>query len=418
MTQKDPSGEVKGKFCYDRFDHLSSESSHEENRFYYDSLGNCLKKNENERDINDLNQVSSDGVSMYTYGLNGNLETQAVPSVEYSYDALNRMSSCKKGKEVTSFIYDSFGRCLEIIDPSGTKHLLYHGEREIGSMKDGRIQELRLLHPKANQEMTFALELNGEVFFPVQDYCYNICALQKSDGTLAQWYRYSAFGTKTLYGDESFWNPWGFANRREVEGLLLFAHRFYNPTLMRWQTTDPLRFKDGLNLYHYVHNNPFLYKDSDGRFAMAIPFVEVAFGETLVVSCAALGPYAVPALFAVAAAYGTYQLCTYIDSRCNQVQTEPRENTQDKRNTNADQDPRANGDPHTVIEQAGPGGKYTTFNEDGTFKQYRGSGKPHGNIPRPNIKENELNETPNGPKPGKPTIRPAKPDEIPRISII
>ena len=165
MTQQDPAGVVKGQFCYDRFDHLSSESGNEENCFSYDSLGNCLKKNEQERKINDLNQVACDGVSNYTYDLNGNLETQAVPPVEYTYDALNRMISCKNEKRGNLYyLYDSFGRCLQMIDDSGTKHLLYQGEREIGSMKEGRIQEFRLLHPKANHELTFALELNEEVF--------------------------------------------------------------------------------------------------------------------------------------------------------------------------------------------------------------------------------------------------------------
>ena len=98
MTQKDPKGEVKGEFCYDRFDHLSSESGNQENHFSYDSLGNCLKKNENKQIINNLNQVTCDGISNYTYDSNGNLKTQSVPPAEYSYDALNRMTSCKKGK--------------------------------------------------------------------------------------------------------------------------------------------------------------------------------------------------------------------------------------------------------------------------------------------------------------------------------
>ena len=51
---------------------------------------------------------------------------------------------------------------------------------------------------------------------------------------------------------------------------------------MRWQTTDPIGFQDSLNLYCYVHNNPFCYKDPDGRiaFLIAIPLIEIAFGTT------------------------------------------------------------------------------------------------------------------------------------------
>jgi hypothetical protein len=76
-------------------------------------------------------------------------------------------------------------------------------------------------------------------------------------------------------------------------------------------------------------------------------------------------------------------------------------------------DPRADGRAHTVIEKPGRDGQYTTFNEDGTFKQYRGSGKPHGNIPRPNIKENRIDpRSPNG-LPSRSTVRPAEPHEIP-----
>jgi hypothetical protein len=50
----------------------------------------------------------------------------------------------------------------------------------------------------------------------------------------------------------------------------------------------------------------------------------------------------------------------------------------------------------SIIESPRPEGQYKTHNNDGTFKQYRGSGKPHGGIPRPNVKENQVNETPKG----------------------
>ncbi len=58
-----------------------------------------------------------------------------------------------------------------------------------------------------------------------------------------------------------------------------------------------------------------------------------------------------------------------------------------KRSSTPGPDPKAEGRPHTIIEKPGSQGQYTTYNEDGTFKQYRGSGKSHGNIPRPNVKE-------------------------------
>ncbi|VHO05232.1 polymorphic toxin type 24 domain-containing protein [Candidatus Rhabdochlamydia sp. T3358] len=79
-----------------------------------------------------------------------------------------------------------------------------------------------------------------------------------------------------------------------------------------------------------------------------------------------------------------------------------------------DPDSRAAGNPHTIIQVPGIAGSYTTYNGDGTYKQYRGSGKPHGDVPRPNVKETKNNLSPIGPIPGKPTVRPAKPEEIPK----
>ena len=47
---------------------------------------------------------------------------------------------------------------------------------------------------------------------------------------------------------------------------------------------------------------------------------------------------------------------------------------------------------HSIIEKAGAQGQYTTRYGDRTWKQYRGSGKAHGEIVRPNIKESVANE--------------------------
>lgn len=275
MNQSDPNGEVQEQFAYDRFNHLTYEKE-QGNRFDYDSLGNCLQHNEKNAVVNDLNQVISEGSAAYTYDANGNLLTQSHPQAVYTYDALNRLSTCIKEGVKTTFLYDAFGRCLQFLDNEGVHFLLYQGDKEIGSWLNGKLHDFRLVHPYASQEAVFAIELKQQVFFPLQDFRHHICALQKEDGALAQWVRYSAFGKEELFGETM--SPWRFANRRAIAGLLLFTHRFYNPELRRWQTTDPLGFEDGMNLYRYVHNNPFYYRDPDGQFAFVIPLVTAVFG--------------------------------------------------------------------------------------------------------------------------------------------
>ncbi|MDO5651414.1 MAG: polymorphic toxin type 24 domain-containing protein [Moraxella sp.] len=77
-------------------------------------------------------------------------------------------------------------------------------------------------------------------------------------------------------------------------------------------------------------------------------------------------------------------------------------------------DPQAKGYPHTIIEKVGRDGQYTTYNEDGSWKQYRGSGKPHGNIEKPNVKELSMNEYDGKKYPSKPEVRYPREDEYPR----
>ena len=184
--------------------------------------------------------------------------------------------------------------------------------------------------------MTFATEINGQTFFPVQDTRCNICALQKTDGTLAEWSRFSAFGSKDLSSNlQGISNPWQFANRREVADLTLFTHRFYNNRLMRWQTTDPLGFEDSLNLYCYVHNNPFCYKDPDGRIIFAIPLIVGAFGTTgLVISGPRVGAIAGIAVGTVLG-YGVFKGLKAIENKYDNVgigsEKDQEKNNEDRR---------------------------------------------------------------------------------------
>ncbi len=48
-------------------------------------------------------------------------------------------------------------------------------------------------------------------------------------------------------------------------------NRYYSPALGRFTPKDPIGFNGGMNLYRYADNNPIIFTDPTGSFAVAIP---------------------------------------------------------------------------------------------------------------------------------------------------
>lgn len=74
----------------------------------------------------------------------------------------------------------------------------------------------------------------------------------------------------------------------------------------------------------------------------------------------------------------------------------------------------AEGRPHSILEKPGRTGQYTTYENENTWKQYRGSGKPHGKIERPNVKFSTVEQRHDGQLFYGYDVRPPEPDEFPK----
>ncbi|HWP30934.1 MAG TPA: RHS repeat-associated core domain-containing protein [Fimbriimonadales bacterium] len=107
---------------------------------------------------------------------------------------------------------------------------------------------------------------------------------QSFDGTK----RYDAFGngvseTGSWSGPFGYGGAFGYQTDSD-SGLLLLGHRYYDPSIGRFLSNDPIG--DGANWYVYCENNPAKYTDPLGLWKAVIIIGEHSWWEKLVIGIA------------------------------------------------------------------------------------------------------------------------------------
>ncbi|MDD5119313.1 MAG: peptidoglycan DD-metalloendopeptidase family protein, partial [Sulfuricurvum sp.] len=105
-----------------------------------------------------------------------------------------------------------------------------------------------------------------------RDHQNSILSLTDKEGKIIESYSYDAYGnithhTKTL----ETYNPYGYTGREtDTDDLYYYRARYYDPTLGRFITPDPIGFAGGdTNFYRYVGNDPVNFVDPSGLFAFS-----------------------------------------------------------------------------------------------------------------------------------------------------
>jgi RHS repeat-associated protein len=270
----DPIEFIHSAYSYDDLNQLIEETGHHPHTYVLDSLNNRLGKDGLPYQVNGINQVKDDSQSSYTYDANGNRLQKTSPSgsLSYTYDGLNRLTQVSCEAWTVQYSYDSFGRrltkTLQEDDSTTTTAFVYQGSIEIGAMKDGQFEQLRILGRGKGADIgaAVAIELQEGIYAPIHDHRGNICCLLDSDSGLPiEFYRYTAYGELTRH-ETPTGNPWRFASKRwdPHTDLYNFCKRDYDSNLGRWLTPDPNGYADGPNLYAYTHNRPLILIDPWG----------------------------------------------------------------------------------------------------------------------------------------------------------
>jgi RHS repeat-associated protein len=230
--------------------------------FNYDKHSNRIAHNDTVYPIDPCNQLSQ-----FQYNANGCLVFG-----DALFDEFDQPISL--GQE--SITYDALGRRLQ----KGDVYYLYFGEEEVGAFDaTGHSKELQI--PGLNSPI--AIEIESKFYYPVLD-VQNIIRklIDPETKKICQENNSDSFGL-----DLNLNIPYAYLGKRADAntGLIYFGKRYYIPSLGRWLTPDPLETIDHSNLYQYVFNNPYRFRDPNGESigGYLLGLGEICLGGAIVV---------------------------------------------------------------------------------------------------------------------------------------
>jgi RHS repeat-associated protein len=246
----------------------------------YDAEGNRIAVNANgvltTYTTNELHQYTSAGSFSFLYDADGNLTRQAGPAGvrHYEWNAAGQLTRVVlENGDVITFVYDAFGRRVQVSYNDQTRYYVYDGPNLYAELDANGNIIARYAH---GYGLVARSDARG-VFYYGYDMVGNTVLVTGANGVVANQYEYHPFGN-LIASSETIPNPFRFLGRYGVMddniGLYWIRARYYDPNLGRFISPDPVRYADGIpNLYQYALNNPLIFVDYDGEIFIVAPLV-------------------------------------------------------------------------------------------------------------------------------------------------
>ncbi|WP_041607605.1 RHS repeat domain-containing protein [Halobacteroides halobius] len=186
----------------------------------------------------------------------------------YKYDLRNQLRQININGHQINFKYNTKGWRIKKDNEIRTTYYLYGKGQQVLEERNENSEVERIFIYGANGKVA-TLDKEGSINYVVSDQLGSTSVITDEEGNEVMRYKYSPFGN-LIKSKGNTEDSYRFTGKEfdGMTGLYYYGARYYDPTIGRFITEDPIQ--DGWNWYVYCRNNPLRYVDLDGLTAFAV----------------------------------------------------------------------------------------------------------------------------------------------------
>ncbi len=214
-------------------------------------------------------QVTVSGTAQtLVYDANGNLcakggTTCTNGTTTYEWDADNRLVDVKQGgTTLASFVYDGLGRRSQKISGGVTHTYVYDGHN-IAEERLSSGYTYDYVHGPAVDRPLAQRDQAGTVTYYLADHLGSIVQTTDAGGAVTLTREYDPWGNSLQGGTV---DGYAFTGREwdSATSTYYYRARYYDPSIGRFVSEDPMGFGAGVNFFDYAGNQPTEFSDPFG----------------------------------------------------------------------------------------------------------------------------------------------------------